>query len=214
MLAFGFVRVSGSTMTAPAGWTLVRTDDDLTANGVLYLWRRTASSEPASYTFTASGTAAIGIATYRDADVAAALTTAFASGSGTSVVAPSVTVAKSGSMLTVGLGVRNSSTNSSPPASMTERYDQGTSSTASAAWSDEASPPTGASGTRTFPMTVSASWGAYSVVIDPAFTAATLNYWDGTTWTAKPLKRWDGTTWVEVEDVDLKRWDGAAWVQA
>jgi hypothetical protein len=89
---------SGTTLTAPAGWSLVRRDNDSggqIAEGI-YVHVVTATSEPASYTwtFSAGNDAAGGIADYSGVNTAAPIDVNGGQGNAasTSVTAPSVTV--------------------------------------------------------------------------------------------------------------------------
>src|SRR4029077_18574815 len=89
---------SGTRWTAPAGWSLVRRDNDSggqIAEGI-YVHVVTATAEPASYTwtFSAGNDAAGGIADYSGVNTAAPIDVNGGQGNAasTSVTAPSVTV--------------------------------------------------------------------------------------------------------------------------
>ena len=89
---------AATTLTAPAGWSLVRRDNDTggqIADGI-YLHIVTAASEPASYTwnFSAGNDAAGGIAAYSGVNTAAPIDVSGgqANASSTSMTAPSITI--------------------------------------------------------------------------------------------------------------------------
>jgi hypothetical protein len=114
----------GPTITAPAGWTLVRLD----INGTVVrqaVYYRVASSEPASYTwtFSSSQAAAGGIAAFAGVDTATPIAAhgGQVNPSSTSITAPSIT-AGAGSML-LGIFGTGPATAITPPAGMTERWE-------------------------------------------------------------------------------------------
>ena len=88
---------TGTTLTPPAGWSLVRRDNrgTSTAEGI-YVHVVTAASEPASYTwnFTAGNDAAGGIAAYSGVNTATPVDVSGGQGnaSSTSMTAPSITI--------------------------------------------------------------------------------------------------------------------------
>jgi len=88
---------TGTTLTAPAGWSLVRRDNKARqiAEGI-YVHVVTAASEPSSYTwnFTAGNDAAGGIAAYTGVNTAAPIDVRGGQGNAasTSITAPSVTI--------------------------------------------------------------------------------------------------------------------------
>ena len=89
---------AATTLTAPAGWSLVRRDNDgggQIADGI-YVHIVTAASEPASYTwnFSAGNDAAGGIAAYSGVNTAAPIDVSGgqANASSTSMTAPSITI--------------------------------------------------------------------------------------------------------------------------
>jgi hypothetical protein len=89
---------AGTTLTAPAGWSLIRRDSDTTLqiSEAIYLRVVTAASEPASYTwnFTAGNDAAGGIAAYTGVNTATPIdvTGGHGNAASTSVTAPSITI--------------------------------------------------------------------------------------------------------------------------
>ena len=142
------------TITAPAGWTLVRLDTsgNVMRQGVYV--RVAGSSPPASYTWTLSNvqSAAGGISAYAGVDTAAPVMAhnglASATKTSKSIVAPSITTTADGAMILglFGIATKGSVT---PPAGMSERFDvassAGTSSvvTSSADVLQAAAGPTG-----------------------------------------------------------------------
>ena len=88
---------SGTTLTAPAGWSLIRRDSDTTLQISEGIYLRVVSgSEPASYTwnFTAGNDAAGGIAAYSGVNTATPIDVTGGQGNAasTSVTAPSITI--------------------------------------------------------------------------------------------------------------------------
>jgi len=88
---------AGTTLTAPAGWSLIRRDSDTTLQISEGIYLRVVSGpEPASYTwnFTAGNDAAGGIAAYSGVNTAAPIDVGNgeSNASSTSVTAPSVTI--------------------------------------------------------------------------------------------------------------------------
>lgn len=116
------------TLTAPAGWTLVRLDiSGFVMRQGIYV-RVAGPSPPASYTWTLSSaqSAAGGIAAYAGVDTASPVMTHSGQISPTnatnSIVAPSITTTENGSMILGFFGVSNN-TSVTPPAGVTERFD-------------------------------------------------------------------------------------------
>ena len=153
LLAQVTVRSTSIAITEPSGWTFVRRDNAGSGSnqlGQAIYYRFAGPSEPASYTWTFSGSidasggivAEAGVSPTSPIDVSGGL-----AGSGTSVTAPSVTTTSSGDRLVGFFGV-GASTAHTPPAGMTEHYDAGGGQTAVSA-ADENQALAGASGTRT-----------------------------------------------------------------
>jgi hypothetical protein len=140
-------------ITAPAGWTLVRSDVAPGSFVKATYWHLAAESEPASYTWTfSSSQLVIGLMlAYTGVDPANPVdaSSGQANASSTSVVAPSVNASAAGSMLVmlVGLASNGSVT---PPTGMTERAEAaaGRSNKVTGEASD-ATVGTGATGPRT-----------------------------------------------------------------
>jgi uncharacterized protein YjdB len=129
MVAAIAVRPSSATITAPAGWSLVRRVDNASGNASsLAVYTRVATmSEPASHTwtFSASTGSAGGISTFGGVDTSTPIdvengqTTA----SSLSHATPSVTTTVAGTMLVTAHAFASSAT-WTPPAGMTEAFEQ------------------------------------------------------------------------------------------
>jgi hypothetical protein len=147
---------TGTTITAPAGWTLVRRDDSTTTLAQAVFVLVAGASEPADYTWTFSPSqkASGGIIAYSGVNAAAPVNVhgGQANASSTSVTAPSVTTTVANARL-VGFFGAARDTLFTPPAGMTEQWDiastggAATSRTASEE-ADEALGAAGATGTR------------------------------------------------------------------
>lgn len=171
------------TITAGAGWTAIRVDNDTkdVLQGVF--WRVATASEPASHTFvnTTGDTgreAVAGIAAYGGVDtaspIAAHAATTYPSNT-TSLVAPSVTPGVGGSRLITAVGQRGGGP-LTPPVSMTERFEQTALNQVVGEAADEALSGGGASGTRTTSSGANRTGVAQTVALRPAtvtFRAAT-----------------------------------------
>jgi hypothetical protein len=126
-LLLAAVDVRGSpTITAPAGWTLVRSDQSgYTIKQSVY-YKIAGSSEPASYTWTfaSSQGASGGIAAYIGVDTSApiAATAGQANAASTQITAPSVTTTGP-NQLVVGLFGTAVATTVGQPAGFAERYE-------------------------------------------------------------------------------------------
>ena len=125
----GSVDARGNPVIAPpAGWTLVRSDQNGTAMVKATYVHVVAGSEPPSYTWTFSKSvaAAGGIAAYSgvstSSPVAAQAGTVSTTNQTTSIIAPGVTTTVNGAMIVALWGVANNST-VTPTGSMTERFD-------------------------------------------------------------------------------------------
>ena len=145
----------GPTITPPAGWTLVRQDVSGTTMRQAVFVRIAGASEPTTYVFTLSSSqsAAGGIVAYSGVDPTGPIDAhgGGVNASSTSITAPSITTTGPGAML-VGLFGIAQLTTQTPPAGMTERYDQAVPSTntykVTTAGADELAPAAGATGTR------------------------------------------------------------------
>jgi len=146
----------GPTITAPAGWTLVRSDISGSTVRQLVFVKTAGGAEPASYTFTLSSaqSAAGGIVAYSGVDGSNPIDAAGgqANASSTSISAPSITTTGTDRML-VGFFGTAALTTVSPPGGMTERFDQTVPSTntykVTVEGSDAAVAAAGATGGRT-----------------------------------------------------------------
>ncbi len=128
MLAGIGVSADSPTITAPAGWTLVRqTNQTNTTRNALAVFQRIATaSEPATYTwtFSASAGAAGGIAAFSGADVQDPIDVELGqtNNNSTSQPAPSVTTTAANEMV-VTFHTMASAATWTPPAGMTEAID-------------------------------------------------------------------------------------------
>lgn len=140
---------TGTTITPPSGWTLVKRTDSTTELAVAIYTRWATASEPATYTwsFSPSGRSAIGLARYLDVDATTPLDVAVASATAdaATLTAPSVTTATPNALLVV-MAASKRATTFAPASGMTERYDVAAGVTAEA--SDQAIAAAGTTGTR------------------------------------------------------------------
>ena len=128
MIAAIAVRPSTATITAPAGWTLIRrTNQALTNDNAQATYRKVAgAAEPASYTwtFSASTGSAGGIMTFFGVNTASPVDVenGQATASGLTHTAPSVTTTKSYDMIVTTHSFTSAAT-WTPPGGMTEAVD-------------------------------------------------------------------------------------------
>jgi Bacterial Ig-like domain len=115
------------TITAPAGWTLVRLDINATTMRQAVFVRTAGGAEPGSYTFTLSSaqSAAGGIVAYSGVDGSSPIDAhgGQINAASTSITAPSITTGGPDRML-VGFFGTAALTTITPPAGLTERFDQ------------------------------------------------------------------------------------------
>ena len=185
MVASIAVRPSTATITAPAGWTLVRRTNNGAgvANSLATYWKVASASEPPSYTWNlSSNTGAVGgIQSFSGADIANAVdvesgqTTA----SSTAHATPSVTTTVADVMLVTSHAYASAGT-WTPPAGMTEAVDvasltpnNGAGISMSGNYVLQAA--AGATGTKTATATAAADTGnAHIVALRPAITVVGL----------------------------------------
>ncbi|MES2504509.1 MAG: hypothetical protein V4534_06485 [Myxococcota bacterium] len=157
MLAAVTARTNAVTFTTPAGWTLVLTQTQTSANtGVIRIYRKTASgSEPASYTFTLNSNQDVvaGILTFRNANATNPIdaSASAATASATAQAAPTVTTTVTDTMIVTFHGI-NRGTTFTAPTGMTEIFDIRSDATTNGITllaSMVPKPTTGASGTKT-----------------------------------------------------------------
>jgi hypothetical protein len=144
------------TVATPAGWTLIRTDAAGTYTTQALYYRVATATEPASYTWSFSGSvpAAGGISAYQGVNTTAPVNVSAGTGQNvdtTSIVAPSVTTTVAGAEVVgfFSIGGNNSIT---PPAGMTERGEANSSAGSNhVTWesSDFLQATAGATGTKT-----------------------------------------------------------------
>lgn len=121
---------SGTTITAPAGWTQIVLDNSGSAVRQGLYYRVASAAEPASYawSFSSSQRNAIGILTYRGVDTVTPVNASNSSNAGasTSVTAAAVTTTSWNTQIVGFFTVSYGGSSFTPPAGMTERYDAGT----------------------------------------------------------------------------------------
>ncbi len=195
-------RTGGSTMSAPAGWTLVRNDSaGIQVQSAVFV-RAATGSEPTSYAFgTSSGarmaggmSAYSGVSTTAPVEVHGAAT-----GSGTSMSAPSVTTASANTLL-LALWTSRQQAASSTPASMTQRWNVlsgGCAGSVGATAADASFAGPGATGVRTATAASAFDWIGQSIALRAATTPRITANWTATPSTEAEgykLQRWLGTT--------------------
>ncbi|MFN2467484.1 MAG: Ig-like domain-containing protein [Gaiellaceae bacterium] len=155
-LLLAAVAVRGSpAITAPAGWTLVRSDQSgYTIKQSLYV-KVASGSEPAAYTWTFASAqgAAGGILAYGGVDAANPVDAhgGRANAASTQISAPSITTTSANARL-VGVFGTSAQAAASPPAGMSERYDRSSTAgsyRASVEAADQSLGAAGSTGTRT-----------------------------------------------------------------
>jgi Calcineurin-like phosphoesterase len=142
------------TVTAPAGWTLLRSDVDgcCTTKQSIY-WKFAGGNEPTSYSFvfSAAKSAAGGVLAYAGVNATNPIDAhaGRVNPASTSITAPSLTTSASGAMLVFFAGARPVAT-FTPPAAMQERWDRaaGGGFPVSSEAADELLTSAGATGTR------------------------------------------------------------------
>lgn len=144
---------SGQTITPPAGWTLIRRDNQSTSTANASYWKL-ASGEGASYQFDNSPSSDIcgGIASYTGVNTTAPvdISGGQVNSASTSATAPSVTTTVANTML-VGHFACTGNQTMTPPGGMTEEWDTntgGTTKVTSEMSSEETFVGPGATGTR------------------------------------------------------------------
>jgi hypothetical protein len=168
------VTVRGSpAITAPVGWTLVRSDQSgFTIKQAVY-WHLVGSSEPADYTWTWSPAqgASGGIAAYGGVNTTTPIDASSGqTGSGTAITAPTVTTTVAGTML-VGFFGTSAPATATPPSGMSERFDVFSSAgtyRAASEGADQTLSAAGASGSRTATASLSAANIGQLVALKPA----------------------------------------------
>lgn len=162
------------TITAPAGWTTVRVDNDTNHEMQGVFWKVVTGSEPATYVFTNTtgdtgkeGSGAI--AAYRGVDTTNPIdahgATVYPSG-GSPIVAPSITTTVGGTQLLTLIGQRGNGP-LTPAPGMVERFEVTSSSQNVIELADQAFAGPGPTGTRTVAAGDNGSSVAQSVALRP-----------------------------------------------
>lgn len=157
---------SGSTITTPAGWTLVRRDDNSTSLSTL-VYSKVASSEPASYAWSFNGASlfsAGGIVSYSGIDTTNPIDVSgvptISGVSSTAVIAASANTT-SANVIVVAYGAgTNGAYTSTPPTGMTERVDTNNGGSRNLTIADVSQAAAGATGTKTFTYSGSITYNA------------------------------------------------------
>jgi large repetitive protein len=162
---------TNTTITPPAGWTLVRRTDNTTNVGVGSYYKVATASEPGSYTWnitsSAAPRAAGGILAYYGVDDSAPIdVSGGGTGNSASVVAPSVTTTAANHMV-AGLFGSDTGTTFTPPGGSTERYDVRNLNAAgpTSEGADFVQATAGATGTRTATAGAAANYAAQLVAL-------------------------------------------------
>ncbi len=164
---------SPSITTVPAGWALAASQSRGDMTQLVY-YKIAGAAEPATYTwgFGSSYRLSAVLSAFRGVDTAAPImAVATASGSGSSVTAPSVTTTASDAMLLGYFSTRNGNATFTPPTGMSEFSDWGGSAGPNGvgvAGAYEIIPSAGTTGTRTAVAKVNTDNTAIAVALKPA----------------------------------------------
>jgi hypothetical protein len=164
-----------SSVTAPAGWTLIRTDTYTTSLRMHAYWRVATAADPVSWTWTFSGSrlAAGAIHAYSGVDTTTPIDAsggAPAPSASATSTAPSITTTVANTML-VAFYANLADATWTPPAGFTERADLiGTSPTqfTSMLSADALRPAAGATGPQTANASKSSGNAAQLIALRPA----------------------------------------------
>jgi hypothetical protein len=173
-----------ATTATVTGWTLDKSQggaDSAANDGQTTYYRVATGSEPASYTFTSTGTAnrmSVLMARVTGADTTTPLDVATVSSSGaaaTTYTAPSITTTTAGAMLLHWVSVNASSTNAmtiTPPSGLTQKAltDGSVAAGRKAGLWSEPRPTAGATGTRAWASTTAIQFAGTTMAIRPAST--------------------------------------------
>lgn len=202
MLATLAARPSGTTFTAPSGWTALADttqSNDITSRMATY-WRIATSSEPSSYAWGLGGPTSTGVvgnmASFSGADESGPIDVSASAltGSGYSHQAPSVTTTVDNTMLVTAHEFTSSPGNWTPPSGMTEAVDMASQARPSTTGISmevnyQAITAAGATGTRTATASSSGTDAGYgitrSVALKPLIPVTLLADWqmDQAAWT-------------------------------
>lgn len=173
LIAIYTVRNVGVTMTAPAGWTLIRSNS-LTSVQTGTFWK-IAASEPASYTFSRSpaGKQALGILRITGAHPFAPIDLS-SGGTGASSLAPRAPLVNTNyddSLLVAAFGTSNGAATVTNPAGMSSQWAVRSAAVAAASWCTCATLTLGAAGVTSNEDAASsaiANYAAQQIIVVPA----------------------------------------------
>lgn len=179
---------TSTSVTAPGGWTLLDQGNCATAVCHLALFYQvvtTVPSSPQTFTWTGNQRAAGAMFTFRGVDITTPfdVTLATATGASTNPVAPSVTTVTPNTLILRIFGGGPSVSGAvSPPASHTERWDQGQgggagASQASGAAATIVQASAGASGSATFTAATN-RWRAATIALRAAPAVVRAGHWE------------------------------------
>jgi hypothetical protein len=163
-----------TTISAPAGWTLV---DDTTASGsgmrMLTYVKVATATEGTTYTFTSSATrnSSGGISTFRGVNGVVPIDTELeATGASGNAVGPSITTTSANDMVVTAASVARNTT-FTPPTGSTERWERAGTSTSTEV-STFAQATAGATGAKSVvPLSTLSPWVAHTVALRDAASA-------------------------------------------
>ena len=164
---------ANGSITAPSGWTLIRSTLFNTDNNVAAWYKVAGASEPANYTWSqpANDDFSVGIATYYNVNKSNPINVenAQTNSASSNVVAPSVTTTVANTMLVfIGSIDHNNVGNTwTPPSGMNERVDQ-TNKWTSIEIADVVQASAGSSGTKTGVTTDSQANVGHLIALNPA----------------------------------------------
>jgi len=171
VLVAGYGTRGGSdvTHTLPADWIQITDENNSTSFKLTTAYKVAGGAEPANYTFTVSAInrEVCGIQCYTGVDNAAPVdASGDASGTDANPTAPSIDTNVANTMLVAFMGHNESHAGTTPPTSMTERYDvTGTGATGSGA--DVLQAAIGATGTKAFAALNTTIWCAALIALKP-----------------------------------------------
>jgi hypothetical protein len=160
--------------TVPTGWNLE--GSQTASEPAMYVYSRTASSEPSSYSWTVNSANNSAVCFCYPGGTLDVLGTFTISASGTSMAITGLTASAAGALIAISVGRASTSNNWTPPSGMTERCDFNSAGAAGDECievADQLAQASGATGTITSTFSASAKKGGVLLMIK-ANTAAAL----------------------------------------